>query len=151
VFATAFYGIIDTAAATLIYANGGHPSPLLLRDNTRSVESLAFANPEPAAGLVEGFAYTTQTVAFRVGDTLLAYTDGLFEASDDDGKMFGEARLRAFLAEKRGLSGTALIDRLISEVVTFTGRRDFDDDICALTIESTGKSCALRPAVVYEI
>jgi sigma-B regulation protein RsbU (phosphoserine phosphatase) len=151
VFATAFYGIIDTAAATLIYANGGHPSPLLLRDNTRSVESLAFANPEPAAGLVEGFAYTTQTVAFRVGDTLLAYTDGLFEASDDDGKMFGEARLRAFLSGKRGLSGTALIDRLISEVVTFTGRRDFDDDICALTIESTGKSCALRPAVVYEI
>ena len=151
VFATAFYGIIDTAAATLTYANGGHPSPLVLRGEPRGAESLAFANPEPAAGLLEGFAYSTRTVAFAPGDILVAYTDGLFEASNAAGQMFGEARLRESLVEKRGLAGTALIDRLISEVIAFTGRREFDDDICALTIESTGNSCALRPAVVYEI
>ena len=65
--------------------------------------------------------------------------------------MFGETRLRALLGEKSGRSGAELIDRLIREVVTFTGRSDFADDICALAIESTGKSCAMRPALTHEI
>jgi sigma-B regulation protein RsbU (phosphoserine phosphatase) len=151
VFATAFFGVIDTAAATLSYANGGHPSPIVLRGAAGATEPLAFANPEPAAGLIENFAYSSRVVPFRVGDTLVAYTDGFFEAGNAAGTMFGAARLDAFLSAHQDLSGSELIDRLVSEVVTFTGRSEFDDDVCALTIKSTGNSCALRPALTFEI
>ncbi len=151
VFATAFYGVVDTAAATLQYATAGHPPPLLLRGDTAAVESLALANPEPAAGLMEDFVYTTQTVAFRPSDTLLAYTDGFFEASNADNVMFGEARLRALLGQKSSRSGAELIEALIREVIAFTGRKDFEDDLCVLAVESTGFTCALRPAITYEI
>ncbi len=151
VFATAFYAIIDTATATLCYANSGHPPPLLLRGDTGAIESLGFANPEPAAGLLEDFVYTSQTVAFYPNDTLLAYTDGFFEASNAEGAMFGEARLRAVLGAKAARTGVELIENLIGEVVAFTGRNYFDDDLCVLAVESTGNSCALRPAVTYEI
>ncbi len=150
-FATAFYGIIDTAAATLRFANAGHPSPLLLRGTSALVELLAHADPEPAAGLMEEFTYTSRTVPFAPGDMLLAYTDGFFEASNAAGAMFGETRLRGFLQQKSGCSGAELIERLIREVVAFTGRNDFDDDLCALAVESTGQSCALRPAATYDI
>ena len=150
-FASAFYGVIDTAAATLSYANAGHPAPLLLRGAGNVVESLAHPNPEPAAGLMGEFAYTSQTVAFGPGDTLLAYTDGFFEASNAAGAMFGETRLRDLLAQKSGQSGAQLVDRLVREVITFTGQNNFDDDLCALTVESTGNSCALRPAATYDI
>jgi sigma-B regulation protein RsbU (phosphoserine phosphatase) len=151
VFATAFYGIIDTAAATLSYANAGHPPPLVRRGDTNAVDSLALESPEPATGLLEEFVYSNHTTTFGPGDTLLTYTDGFFEASNADGTMFGEARLRAFLSESKDLTGADLIDRLITRVVAFTGRKDFDDDICALVIESTGNTCAVRPAVSYHI
>lgn len=151
VFTTAFYGIIDTAAATLTYANGGHPPPLIVRGSKTGIHSLGLKSPEPAAGLLEDFAYSSHTTRFEPGDTLLAYTDGFFEACNAAGVMFGEARLSSFLNEHSSLSGRALIDGLVREIVTFTGRSDFDDDLCAIAIESTGQSCALRPAFTYEI
>ena len=151
VFATAFYGIIDTAAAQLSYANGGHPPPLIIRSGTARIDSLALENPEPAAGLLEDFAYTCQTVPFNPGDRLLAYTDGFFEASDAGGSMFGEARLSSFLQNHARVAGHDLIDLLVREIVNFTGRGDFEDDLCAVAIESTGQSCALRPSFIYEI
>lgn len=150
IFATAFYGVIDTAAATLSFANGGHPAPLLLRGRT-SVESLGFASPEPAAGLIEDFAYTSRTIPFAAGDTLLAFTDGVFEACDASGCMFGETKLRTILTDPALVTGAQLIDRLVRDVVAFTGRTEFEDDLCVLTVESTGQSCALRPAASYEI
>ena len=151
VFATAFYGIIDTAAATLSYANAGHPPPLLRRGDTRRVVSLALASPEPAAGLIEDFPYSSRAIAFGPGDTLLAYTDGFFEASNAEGVMYGESRLSALLAKKSACSGAEMIEQLIQEVVAFTGHANFDDDLCALTVESTGNSCTMRPAATYEI
>lgn len=151
VFATAFYGVIDTAAATLTYANAGHPPPLLLRGATGAIDSLALPDPEPAAGLIDGFPYTGRTTAFRAGDTLLAYTDGFFEASDAAGAMFGETRLRTVLAHQAGRPGQDLLENLVREVIAFTDRNDFEDDLCALAVESTGTSCAVRPAATYEI
>jgi len=151
VFATAFFAIIDTAASTLRYANAGHPPPLILRGALKSIVSLDLPDPEPAAGLLENFPYSNRMVEFQSGDTFLGYTDGLFEAGNNDGEMFGENRLRAMITQRIGLPGQDLIEHLVREVVAFTGRIDFDDDICALAVESTGKSCALRPALTFDI
>ncbi len=151
VFATAFYAIIDTAAGTLTYANAGHPAPLILRNADKSVTSLLIADPEPAAGLIDAFPYSSHLIEFHAGDTLLGYTDGLFEASDTTGAQFGEKHLRELIAQNIGVPGIELIQLLVKAVVIFTGRIDFDDDICALAVESTGKTCALRPALTYEI
>ena len=151
VFATAFFALIDTATGTLSYANAGHPPPLILRGLAKIITSLSIANPEPAAGLLEDFPYSSKTVEFLPGDTLLGYTDGLFEASNTAGTLFGEKRLRDLITANIGLPGKELIEHLIKEVVAFTGRCEFDDDICAITVESTGNSCALRPALTYEI
>jgi sigma-B regulation protein RsbU (phosphoserine phosphatase) len=151
VFATAFYAIIDTAAATLCFANAGHPPPLLRRAGLAVTESLALADPEPAAGILEEFAYSSRTVPFNPGDTLLAYTDGFIEAGDPAGAMFGEAGLRRVLEGANQPVGAALLEALVQAVLAFTGRRDFDDDLCAVTVQSTGQSCALRPVLTYDI
>jgi len=44
-----------------------------------------------------------------------------------------------------------MIDRLIADIRSFTGRSEFEDDICAIAVESTGSVCALRPAQTYEV
>ncbi len=136
VFATAFYGVVDTAAATLTHANAGHPPPLVLRGATGAVEPLALDNPEPAAGLMEDFAYSRHAVPFQPGDVLLGYTDGLFEASDASGAMFGDTRLHDQLSGARGVPGSEIIERMMKDVEAFTGRKDFDDDLCLLVVES---------------
>ena len=138
VFATACYAMVDTAARTLVYANAGHPAPFILRAADGAVDSLAMSDPEPAAGLMEEFPYTDHTVGFGPGDVLLGYTDGLFEAADTDGMIYGLARLGAFLARQRGVDGGMLLDGLVKDVVAFTGSAHFDDDICALIVESAG-------------
>ena len=136
IFATAFFAVIDLVSGTLSYGNAGHPPPLVLRAATGTVEALALADPEPAAGLVENFAYSHHQCEFLPGDKLLGYTDGLFEAVNSAGAMFGEEKLRSLIQRSAGLTCEKLIERLVAEVVAFTGRSDFDDDVCVLAVES---------------
>ena len=136
IFATAFFGVIDLVSQSLIYANAGHPPPFVLRRTERTVARLTAADPEPAAGLVENFTYSRQQCAFRTGDVLLGFTDGLFEAADPSGQLFGETRLRALVEENILLAGAPLIDRLVGEIQVFTGHNNFEDDLCVVAAES---------------
>lgn len=150
VFATAFFGVIDTAAASLIYSNAGHPPPLILRAGAAVVTRLVPADPEPAAGLIEGFVYTRHETPFDPGDFFLAYTDGVIEAANPDGEIFGEERLTNELTRARGQSGAQVCDRLVQATEAYSRRRNFEDDVCIVTIDSTGTTCAIRP-LSYDI
>lgn len=136
VFATLFFGIIDVAARTLCYGNAGHPPPFVLQQNSAAIRRLVPADPEPAAGLLGGFNYSAQQCAFEPGDLFLGYTDGVIEALDHGGDMFGEERMRSLLANSRGLSGAELNDRLLREVRGHSGSTAFEDDVCLVAIEA---------------
>jgi phosphoserine phosphatase RsbU/P len=136
VFATVFFGVINTADRTLTYGNAGHPAPLVRHATSDILSRLAPADPEPAAGLIADFDYTRNICRFEPGDLFLGYTDGILEASDDAGMMFGERGLRQILVETRGLSGSAVSDRLMHEVRAHSGRLVFEDDVCVVTIEA---------------
>jgi sigma-B regulation protein RsbU (phosphoserine phosphatase) len=150
VFATAFFGVIDTATASLTYSNAGHPPPLILRAAVNSVSRLVPSDPEPAAGLIHDFQYSRQETAFDPGDSFLAYTDGILEAANPAGEIFGEERLIAQLVGSRGLPGFLVCDRLVRATEAYSARLDFEDDVCIVTIESTGTTCVIRP-VSYDI
>lgn len=137
-FATAFFGVIDIVAQTLTYGNAGHPPPFVARRGEREVARLATADPEPAAGLIENFAFTKHTCPFGTGDILLGFTDGLFEAADAAGQMFGEDRLRQLVAGNPALSAAPLLERIVREIQTFTGHANFEDDLCIVAVESPG-------------
>jgi sigma-B regulation protein RsbU (phosphoserine phosphatase) len=108
----------------------------VLRRDEWKVSRLTTEDPEPAAGLVEGFAYTKHSTPFRTGDALLGFTDGLFEAADASEKMFGEDRLRDLVTEQLDLTGPALLDRLVGDIQAFTGHTNFEDDLCVVVVES---------------
>lgn len=138
VFATAFFGVFDTAAGSLVYGNAGHPPPVMLRSRDRQAVPLALVDPEPAAGLIDGFTYSCQRCEFQPGDMLLGYTDGLFEATDRDGRIFGQERLRTLIEQNSGLAGPQMIERLVREVEAFSGHTNFDDDLCVVAVVSNG-------------
>jgi sigma-B regulation protein RsbU (phosphoserine phosphatase) len=115
-----------------------------------TVEKLAVADPEPAAGLIDGFTYSQYEFPLRPGDVLIGYTDGLFEACDSTGKGFGDERLRTLIGQSAALPIAPLIDRLLTEVRAFSGRDEFEDDVCVVAVESTRLTSAARPRA-YDI
>lgn len=149
IFATTFFGVVDTAAETIVYANAGHPAPVLRLASGVTLR-LDHSDPEPAAGLIPDFRYTRREHSFSPGDLLLGYTDGVIEAPDAADRFYGEERLTALIAENPAESGEQLCSRLVADIAAYSGRTVFDDDVCVVVIESTGTTCVVQP-VSYDI
>jgi serine phosphatase RsbU (regulator of sigma subunit) len=128
-FVTCFYAILDPKSATLSYANAGHDLPYLHR-NGEAEELRARGMP---LGLMHEMGYEEKEVVLERGDSALFYSDGLVEARDPYGQMFGFPRLRSLVAEhgeKRSLG-----ELLLEELYSFTGERwEQEDDITLLTL-----------------
>lgn len=95
-FLTAWMGRLDLRTGELTYVNAGHNPPLLRRRDGR-FEYLRTQPNLVLAGL-EDTHYRIQTLQLGPGDALYLYTDGVTEAADSRGQLFGEDRLRQALA-----------------------------------------------------
>jgi serine phosphatase RsbU (regulator of sigma subunit) len=95
-FVTCFYAILDPKSGTLTYANAGHDLPYLRRRGGDCEELRARGMP---LGLMPGMGYEEKEVALDGGESALFYSDGLVEAHNPEGEMFGFPRLRKLVAE----------------------------------------------------
>jgi serine phosphatase RsbU (regulator of sigma subunit) len=130
---TCFYAILDPKSATLSYANAGHDLPYYLRRRGGEAEELR-ARGMPL-GLMPKMSYEEGTVSLREEDGVLFYSDGLVEAHDPKGEMFGFPRLRALVA-KHDDEERSLGDFLMEELYSFVGEGwEQEDDITILTLE----------------
>jgi steroid delta-isomerase-like uncharacterized protein len=129
-FITCFYAILDPHSGRMKYANAGHDLPYLWHGG--EVEELR-ARGMPL-GLMPGMRYEEGEASLREGDSVLFYSDGLAEAHDPKGEMFGFPRLRTFVAE-HGEEGS-LGDLLMEELYSFVGEGwEQEDDITLLTLQ----------------
>jgi serine phosphatase RsbU (regulator of sigma subunit) len=94
-FVTWFYAILGPKNATLTYANTGHDLPYLHRDG-EAEELRARRMP---LGIMPGMSYEEGEVSLAEGNCVLFHSDGLVEAHNPKGEMFGFPRLRALVAE----------------------------------------------------
>jgi serine phosphatase RsbU (regulator of sigma subunit)/predicted ester cyclase len=128
-FVTCFYAILEPRSGRLSYANAGHDLPYLHR-NGGAEELRARGMP---LGLMPEMSYEEKETILHSGEAALLYSDGLVEAHDPKGDMFGFPRLRALIAEhgeKRSLG-----DLLLEELYSFTGERwEQEDDITLLML-----------------
>src|SRR3712207_1918645 len=116
-FVTCFYAILDPESGRLRYANAGHNLPCSRRHDGLTDELRARGMP---LGLMPGMSYEENEAVLEPGESVLFYSDGLTEAHDPKGGMFGTSRLRYLLAEHPG-DGKALIAYLVEELGRFTG------------------------------
>jgi serine phosphatase RsbU (regulator of sigma subunit) len=129
-FVTCFYAILEPESATLSYANAGHDLPYLHR-NGDAEELRARGMP---LGLMPGMGYEEKEIEVDAGEGVLFYTDGLVEAHDPKGEMFGFPRLRELVAEHG--EERALGDFLMEELYSFVGAGwEQEDDITLLTLK----------------
>jgi serine phosphatase RsbU (regulator of sigma subunit) len=128
-FVTCFYAILNPKSGSLRYANAGHDVPYLHR-NSAAEELRARGMP---LGLMPGMAYEEKEIELDVGEAALFYSDGLVEAHDPKGEMFGFPRLRALVAKH--IEEEPLGDFLLEELYSFVGEGwEQEDDITLLTL-----------------
>jgi serine phosphatase RsbU (regulator of sigma subunit) len=128
-FVTCFYAILDPKSGSLRYANAGHDLPYLQR-NGDAEELRARGMP---LGLMPGMGYEEKEIVLQAGEAALLYSDGLVEAHDPKGEMFGFPRLRALVAEHGG--ERALGNFLMEELYYFVGEGwEQEDDITLLSL-----------------
>jgi serine phosphatase RsbU (regulator of sigma subunit)/ketosteroid isomerase-like protein len=129
-FVTCFYAILEPESGSLTYANAGHDLPYL-HCNGEAEELSARGMP---LGLMPGMSYEEKEIVLDAGESALFYSDGLVEAHDPEGEMFGFPRLRALIAE-HGEQQRTLGDFLLEELHSFVGEDwEQEDDITLLTL-----------------
>src|SRR5215217_1826941 len=131
-FVTCFYAILNPKSGHLSYANAGHDLPYLHR-NGEAEELSARGMP---LGLMSKMSYEEKETTLHVGEAALLYSDGLVEAHDPEGEMFGFPRLRALLAEHSAEDERLVGDFLMEELYSFVGEGwEQEDDITLLTLK----------------
>jgi serine phosphatase RsbU (regulator of sigma subunit)/predicted ester cyclase len=134
-FVTCFYCILDPKRASLTYANAGHDLPYRRHDDIAE-ELKARGMP---LGLMPKMGYEQKEIALQSGDSVLFYSDGLIEAHDPKGEMFGFPRLRRLIAEHDGEEGS-LVELLMEELYSFVGEGwEQEDDITLVTLERSAQ------------
>jgi serine phosphatase RsbU (regulator of sigma subunit) len=129
-FVTCFYAILEPENGNLTYANAGHDLPYLRRRGGACEELMARGMP---LGIMAGMNYEEKETILDAGEAALFYSDGLVEAHDSRGEMFGFPKLRALVAE-HGEKGS-LADLLLEELYSFVGEGwEQEDDITFLTL-----------------
>jgi serine phosphatase RsbU (regulator of sigma subunit)/ketosteroid isomerase-like protein len=130
-FVTCFYAILDPKSGSLRYANAGHDLPYLRRQGGDCEELRARGMP---LGLMLGMSYEQKEIELDAGEAALFYSDGLVEAHNPEGEMFGFPRLRGLVAE-HAAEERSLEEALLEELYSFVGEGwEQEDDITLLTL-----------------
>ena len=133
-FTTLFYGVYDPRMRTFLFANGGHPEPLLYRASSGEVEII-----QAEGGIVGAFEnqrFAQATLDLQPGDLLVSYTDGLIEARDDNGELYGRERVSESLKRNAATPAGELTKALYQEACDFGTVTD-DTAIFSLVMKET--------------
>ena len=136
-FASAFYLLADLEKGELRYSNAGHPNPLRVHCASDRAETYPLNGSKhgPALGLFEDAVYPNSQCELSPHDTLLLFTDGLFEVEGPGGDIYDYRRLLEAVNRRRELPAFELCHEIIEEVRRFSAGRRFSDDVCLVAME----------------
>ena len=132
-FITVFCASFDIFSHTLTYANSGHPPPLYFNFSAPVCQWL------DADGLLmgvrENVSFEEKKIRLQSGDVLLLYTDGVTEADNGSGELFGIERVCKILQSHHRESAQTIIDAIIQEVAAFSATIPMEDDVTMVVMK----------------
>ena len=123
-YATLFYAVLDETAQRLQYVNAGHNPPFIMRRDG-SIEWLETGGAP--VGMFADWPYEEGAVQLESGDLVIAYTDGVVEAENPAGELWGVESLQKAAAENRGRSAGEMVDAIFKSMDAFSHGRQTDD------------------------
>jgi sigma-B regulation protein RsbU (phosphoserine phosphatase) len=131
-FVTLLCGVLDPGSGRVSIASGGHTSPVLVPGP--GPPRLLLEDTGTVVGVVDEIEFRRVDLELAPGDSLILYTDGVTEAQNPEEALFGEARLLASLAERRGPDARAIAEDVLRAVRAFSRGAPQSDDIAILVI-----------------
>jgi hypothetical protein len=133
IFVTVSYIIFDMKTNLASFSSGGH-LPMIITNADSREERFVDSKEGMPLGLFEG-TFSEEKINFAKGDTFILYTDGVTEAMNSKGEMFGEKRLADLAKSKNTLPAKELAALLQNEVKKFEGKTHQHDDITILVVK----------------
>ncbi len=131
-FITFFVAIFDPKTYRLDYINAGHNPPLAASIDGKITE---LTEGGIILGVMPEMPYKRGSIQLGKGDMIFLYTDGLSESTRADDEMFGEERIKEFLAANRKLNPRQFLEKLEEEVSIFIGDSSLTDDFTLVSVE----------------
>ena len=123
-YGTLFYCIFDGSTRTLRYVNAGHPPAILIRRDGSTVFLEAGGAP---VGMFPTWNYKEDVVELQAGDVILAYTDGVIEATNPEGEEWGLDGLRKALSDSGPRTSEEIVETMFAALDDYTERLQTDD------------------------
>lgn len=134
-FVTCLYAIIDTVEGEVVFANAGHNLPYV-RTSEGVLELRATGMP---LGLMPGMRYEEATYRFADGDLMVLTSDGITEAHNPDGEMYGFARLMGKVGTRS--RDDDMVSSLVGDLESWSGAgREQEDDITLVVVRRTASA-----------
>jgi serine phosphatase RsbU (regulator of sigma subunit) len=141
-FVTAFAAILDVASGELTYCNAGHENPRVRAAVGSEVVQLDEGGGPPLCA-IDDYGYEEARRTMRPGEWLVAVTDGVTEAQNVAGELYGGSRLEALLARlDPQTSAAAVIEAIRADVAAFVAGAEASDDLTALVVRWLGDGAA---------
>ncbi len=134
-FVTLFVGVYDAPRGEMVYANAGHPSPLLVGADGASREVGSATGT--VLGAMPDLEYGEAPLALLPGEMLVLFTDGVSEARDGQGQFLGTGELRRLCRDTAAAGPRALCERVAAETRRYQGGV-LRDDLTVLALQRKG-------------
>jgi phosphoserine phosphatase RsbU/P len=126
-FVTYILAIVDTHSHEMRLVIAGHMSPMV-RKPDGTIEEFDEESVGIPIGVLEEYPFDVLSRTIQPGETVLFYTDGVSEAMNPAGDLYGEKRVREFLRKSRG-KPAEIGKALLADVRSHANGRDQNDDI----------------------
>lgn len=138
-FVTAFAAVLDLESGDLSYSNAGHENPFVVNPADATVVRIEDGGGPPLCA-VDDFAYRGAERRLRAGELICLISDGVTEAVNPAGELYGGERVRQLLQRlaTREVTASTLVDALRADVEAFTAGADATDDITVLVLRWRG-------------
>ncbi|TGK11377.1 serine/threonine protein phosphatase [Leptospira fletcheri] len=133
-YITAAYLLVDGTSGKVTYSNAGHPPLVAIARSSGTAKEIFL--PGWIMGMDPSLKNSVAEFQLEPGDRLIIYTDGITEARNQKGEIFGFQRFYKLLGENIGLSGESMAEVLFKTVREFTGnRKHFEDDLTLIVLD----------------
>jgi sigma-B regulation protein RsbU (phosphoserine phosphatase) len=134
-FITMFCGQLDPQNHSFAYVNAGHTDAFHINYEDQEINHLNTGGL--MLGIMEDETYSLGTVQLEPGQQVIIYSDGINEAQNADGDLYGEVRFKEWLLNHPDCSPQETINLLIDDVQNFSESDEQHDDVTLIVLKRT--------------
>jgi sigma-B regulation protein RsbU (phosphoserine phosphatase) len=135
-FVALLYAVLDSAAKTLALCSAGQAQPVRRQSVSAGAELIETRGDTFPLGILDEAEYEETVLSLSSGDVIVLYTDGIVEAMNPAGEIFGFDRLLETVGASSGASAEALLQEILARVNSFAAGALQHDDLTVIVIRA---------------